>query len=74
MRPAVSTHDLRRGRRIAARAVDEGKAAIRPEQEADADVAAGSAAVLIVLRVDLAVFVMRTAGGLDCVDQEIPGR
>ena len=49
----------RRRRRVAARTVDEGKTAIGAEDEADADVSARLAAVLVVDRVDLPVRVRR---------------
>ncbi len=64
-------HGDRCGRR-AAGAVHERQATIRAEQEADADVAARLAAVLVVDRVDLAVVVGGAAGRLDGVDQQAP--
>src|SRR5262249_58500669 len=66
--------DRRRG--VAAGPVDEAEAAVRPVEEDGADVAAGIAAVLAALRVDLAEFVERAAGEGDRVAQrrEVLGR
>ncbi len=63
-----------RGRRVAARAVDEAEPAVGAEQEPDADVAAGLAPVLVVDRVDLPVPVGRPAGGRDRGDEHVPRR
>ena len=56
---------------VAARTVDEREAAVGAEEEADADVAARLAAVLVVDRVDLAELVGRPAGRLDRGDQQL---
>src|SRR5205823_11455719 len=61
LRAAAGVHHAGRGGRGAAGAVDEAEAAVGAEEEADADVAAGLAAVLVVDRVDLAVLVGRAA-------------
>ena len=65
--------DRRLRRRAAAGPVDELDVAVAAEEEADADVAAGRAAFVVVDRVDLAVFVEGTAGGLDRLEQACPG-
>ena len=62
--PVRAGDDLDGGGGVAARTVDEGHPG-RVEEEADADVAAGLAAVGEVDRVDLAPLVLRAAGGDD---------
>ena len=73
-RLAAVVDDRRRRRRAAARAVDEREAAVGAEEEADADVAARLAAVLVVDRVDLAELVGRPAGGRDGGDELVERR
>jgi hypothetical protein len=69
---AVRARDDRdRGCRVAARTVDECEATISSEEEADADVAAGLPAVLVVDRVDLPVAVGRPARRLDRGDEAV---
>src|SRR5256712_11388660 len=65
LRAVGAVDDRGRGRRATARSVDELEAAIGPEEEHRADVAAGLAAVLVVDGVDLAVVVRRSARGLN---------
>ncbi len=54
-------------------AVDEAQPAVGAEEEADADVAARRAAVLVIERIDLAEFVCGAAGSLDGGDERGPG-
>ncbi len=69
LRLAAVVDDGRRRGRGSAGTVDECQAAVRSEQESDADVAAGLAAVSVVDRVDLAELVGRAAFRLDRGDE-----
>ncbi len=71
------SHDADWHGRVAARPIDERQATVGPEQEANSNVAARLATVLVVERRDLAILVRWATGCSDGVDQHarrLPGR